>query len=64
MLTMMHLPPAERERQLSELSAYVEKHFSIRTMVDSVMAGYGEALARRAADRRPRAQLSKLPSNA
>ena len=61
---MMHLPAAEREQRLAELSAYVEKHFSIRTMVDSVMAGYGEALARRAPDHRPKTQLSKLPSNA
>jgi glycosyltransferase involved in cell wall biosynthesis len=64
MLAMMRLPAAEREQRLAELSAYVEKHFSIRTMVDSVMAGYAEALARRAPSHRPKAQLSKLPSNA
>ncbi|WP_158813031.1 glycosyltransferase family 4 protein [Methylocapsa sp. S129] len=63
MLATMRLPKVELERQLAELAAYVEKHFSIRTMVDSVMEGYGEAMARRAPDR-PRARLSNMPSNA
>jgi glycosyltransferase involved in cell wall biosynthesis len=63
MLATMRRPRAEREQQLAELAAYVEKHFSIRTMVDSVMEGYGEAMAKRAPDR-PRASLSDMPSNA
>lgn len=63
MLAMMRLPQAVRERRLAELSSYVEQHFSIRTMVDSVLDGYREAMARRALDR-PSAKLSNMPSNA
>ncbi|MGO9768371.1 MAG: glycosyltransferase family 4 protein [Roseiarcus sp.] len=43
--------PAERRRkEAADLAAYVAQNFSIQTMVNSVMAGYAEALARR---RRP-----------
>jgi glycosyltransferase involved in cell wall biosynthesis len=64
MLAMMRLPEAEQARRLAELAAHVEKHFSIGAMVDSVMEGYGEAMARRTPDHRPSAKLSNLPSNA
>lgn len=36
-----------RQRQAAELAAHVAKNFSIQTMVNSVMGGYGEAMARR-----------------
>jgi glycosyltransferase involved in cell wall biosynthesis len=38
---------AERQADAAELAAYVAERFSIQTMVNSVMAGYAEALARR-----------------
>ena len=41
---------AERQAEAADLAAYVAERFSIQTMVNSVMAGYAEALARR---RRP-----------
>ena len=41
---------AERQGQAADLAAHVAERFSIQTMVNSVMAGYAEALARR---RRP-----------
>jgi glycosyltransferase involved in cell wall biosynthesis len=63
MLAMLRRPQAERERLADDLAAYVAKHFSIRTMVDSVMAGYREAIARRAHDQ-TRAKLANMPSNA
>jgi glycosyltransferase involved in cell wall biosynthesis len=63
MLAMLRLPPIVRERQAAELSAYVAKNFSIATMVDSVLEGYAEAMARRAPDR-SKARLSNLPSSA
>jgi glycosyltransferase involved in cell wall biosynthesis len=34
-------------REAADLASYVAEHFSIQTMVNSVMAGYGEAIARR-----------------
>jgi glycosyltransferase involved in cell wall biosynthesis len=40
--------PADRlRREAADLAFYVAEHFSIQTMVNSVMAGYGEAIARR-----------------
>jgi glycosyltransferase involved in cell wall biosynthesis len=63
MIALMRLPQIERERQITDLSTYVEKNFSIRTMVDSVMEGYCEAMARRASHQ-PRTSLSNMPSNA
>jgi glycosyltransferase involved in cell wall biosynthesis len=63
MLAMLRLSPIVRERQGAELTAHVANHFSIETMVDSVLEGYAEAMARRASHRsRPR--LSNLPSSA
>jgi glycosyltransferase involved in cell wall biosynthesis len=44
------MPEAERQAQAAELAAHVAERFSIQTMVNSVMAGYAEALALR---RRP-----------
>ena len=63
MLATMRLPKVELEQQLADLAGYVEKHFSIGAMVDSVMEGYAEAIARRAPGR-PRTNLSNMPSNA
>ena len=63
MLAMLRLSPLARERQGAELAAYVASRFSIETMVDSVLEGYAEAIARRAsAPSRPR--LSNAPSSA
>jgi glycosyltransferase involved in cell wall biosynthesis len=42
-------PPERRAEQAAELAAYVAANFSLETMVNSVMAGYAEALARRRA---------------
>jgi glycosyltransferase involved in cell wall biosynthesis len=40
--------PADRlRREAADLASHVAEHFSIQTMVNSVMAGYGEAIARR-----------------
>ncbi|MGD0761795.1 MAG: glycosyltransferase [Roseiarcus sp.] len=40
--------PADRlPREATDLASYVAEHFSIQTMVNSVMAGYGEAIERR-----------------
>jgi glycosyltransferase involved in cell wall biosynthesis len=39
--------PERRDEDAASLAAYVAQNFSIRTMVNSVMAGYGEAIARR-----------------
>jgi glycosyltransferase involved in cell wall biosynthesis len=47
---MLAMPEAERQAQAADLAGYVAERFSIQTMVNSVMAGYAEALARR---RRP-----------
>lgn len=63
MLAMLDRAAAERERDAAGLAAYVEGHFSIRTMVDSVLEGYFEAMARRAQGRAS-ARLSDIPSNA
>jgi len=40
------LSEAELQAEAAELAAYVAERFSIQTMVNSVMAGYAEALAR------------------
>ena len=40
------MPDAERQARAAELAAHVAERFSIQTMVNSVMAGYAEALAR------------------
>jgi glycosyltransferase involved in cell wall biosynthesis len=63
MLAITQLSEAERERQLAALSGHVEKNFSIGAMVDSVMEGYREAMARRASGR-ARVAFANLPSNA
>jgi glycosyltransferase involved in cell wall biosynthesis len=63
MLAMLARPQAERECQAAELAAYVATRFSIAAMVDSVIDGYREAIARRAPDH-GRARLSDMPSNA
>jgi glycosyltransferase involved in cell wall biosynthesis len=44
---MLDAPALRRAEQAADLGEYVAKNFSIPTMVNSVMAGYGEALARR-----------------
>jgi glycosyltransferase involved in cell wall biosynthesis len=55
--------PADRlRRDASDLASYVAAHFSIQTMVDSVMAGYGEAIARRRRSR-VEAPLAAAPSH-
>lgn len=41
-------PADRRNGEAASLAAYVQEHFSIQTMVNSVMSGYGEALAQRA----------------
>jgi len=48
--TTLAMPQAERHAQAADLAAHVAERFSIQTMVNSVMAGYAEALALR---RRP-----------
>jgi glycosyltransferase involved in cell wall biosynthesis len=63
MLTMLARSKAEQKRESDELAAYVEGHFSIRTMADSVLESYREAMNRRAPGR-PAARLSDIPSNA
>jgi glycosyltransferase involved in cell wall biosynthesis len=63
MLAMLNRSAAERERDAADLAAYVEGHFSIRTMVDSVLEGYFEAMAQRAQGRAS-TRLSDIPSNA
>jgi glycosyltransferase involved in cell wall biosynthesis len=63
MLALAQLPEEQRERQLAALSLYVQEHFSIGTMVDSVMEGYREAIALRASGR-PRVAFTNMPSNA
>jgi glycosyltransferase involved in cell wall biosynthesis len=63
MLAMLARPQAERERQAEELAAYVATRFSINAMVDAVMDGYREAIARRAGGQ-SRAALSNMPSSA
>jgi glycosyltransferase involved in cell wall biosynthesis len=47
-LAMMDLSESERQVQCNELAAYVAANFSTRSMVDAVIDGYREALARRA----------------
>lgn len=54
------LSEAEREAQAADLAAHVAERFSIQTMVNSVMAGYAEALARR---RRPIAGAATVASH-
>jgi len=44
------MPDAERQARAADLAAHVAERFSIQTMVNSVMAGYADALALR---RRP-----------
>ena len=63
MLAMLNRSAAERRRDAADLAAYVEGRFSIRTMVDSVLEGYFEAMARRAQGRAS-TRLSDIPSNA
>jgi glycosyltransferase involved in cell wall biosynthesis len=63
MLAMLSRSEAAREKEAADLADYVEGHFSIRTMVDSVLEGYREAIARRASGRAS-AQFSNMPSNA
>ena len=41
--------PDARDEQAADLAFYVAEHFSINVMVNSVMAGYHDALAQRAA---------------
>jgi glycosyltransferase involved in cell wall biosynthesis len=41
------MPEAQRKAEAADLAAYVAERFSIQTMVNSVMTGYAEALARR-----------------
>ncbi len=63
MLSMLRLPPVIREGRAAELAARVAEHFSIETMVDTVLDGYAEAMARRTPDR-SKSRLSNLPSSA
>ena len=44
---MLDKPAAERDRETAELRAFVNGRFSLRRMVDDVMAAYREALAAR-----------------
>jgi glycosyltransferase involved in cell wall biosynthesis len=41
---MLAMSEAQRQAQAADLASYVGERFSIQTMVNSVMAGYGEAL--------------------
>ena len=52
--------PAELKRQAAELAAYVAGRFTIGNMVDSVLAGYGDALGRRAVPTAGARRLSVL----
>jgi glycosyltransferase involved in cell wall biosynthesis len=63
MLAALGRPRPEQEREAAELAGFVAGRFSIRTMVDAVLEGYCEAIARRARRGSPRA-LSGLPSSA
>jgi glycosyltransferase involved in cell wall biosynthesis len=45
--TTLAAPADRRQREAADLAAYVAENFSIQAMVNSVMAGYGEAMARR-----------------
>ena len=63
MLAMLARPPTERAWQTASLAAHVAMRFSISVMVDSVMEGYAEAMARRAPGR-ILAGMSNLPSSA
>jgi glycosyltransferase involved in cell wall biosynthesis len=63
MLAMLGQTQGERARASAALAGYVAQHFSIETMVDSVLEGYAEAMQRRAQGRAP-ARLSKLASGA
>ncbi|HYA74367.1 MAG TPA: glycosyltransferase [Roseiarcus sp.] len=45
--TALAAPADRRQREAADLAAYVAENFSIEAMVNSVMAGYGEAMARR-----------------
>ena len=51
---------AERQAEAAALAAHVAERFSIQTMVNSVMAGYAEGLARR---RRPFRETAAIASN-
>jgi glycosyltransferase involved in cell wall biosynthesis len=42
---MLAMSEAERQARAADLASYVAERFSIQTMVNAVMAGYGEALA-------------------
>ena len=46
---MIDLEPAQLRRQAADLAAFVETRFLISIMADSVIAGYHDALSRRAA---------------
>jgi glycosyltransferase involved in cell wall biosynthesis len=50
MLGKLLEPPDSRDEQAADLAFYVAEHFSIHVMANAVMAGYREALARRAAN--------------
>jgi glycosyltransferase involved in cell wall biosynthesis len=45
--TALAAPADRRQDEAADLAAYVAENFSIQAMVNSVMAGYGEAMARR-----------------
>ncbi len=52
MIAALQLPPAELDARAGEIAGFVGDHFTIANMVDSVSAGYREALAARAAPAR------------
>jgi glycosyltransferase involved in cell wall biosynthesis len=54
--------PEHRSEEAASLAAHVAENFSIRTMANSVMAGYGEAMERRRPARR-RAAAAALPTH-
>ena len=49
MIAKLLEPPDARDEQAADLAFYVAEHFSINVMVNSVMAGYHDALTQRAA---------------
>ena len=58
---MLAISEAQRRALVDDLAAHVAERFTIQTMVNSVMAGYAEALARR---RRPNGEtMAIVPSS-
>ena len=60
-VALLDAVPETRKRDAGDLSSFVAKNFSIRSMADAVMTGYLEALANRRAG--PAATPSTAPSS-